>query len=312
MTRLVVAGEALVDLAPQDDGTLVPLPGGSPVNVAVGAGRLGVPVAYLGLLSTDGFGTLLADHLRDADVRLDLAPRVFAPTTLAVVHLDLRGRADYGFYLDGTSAAALRPDRLPDLPDGAALHVSFGAVGIAQEPTGETLRMLLRREAGRRLVSLDPNVRRTATPDVRLARELLDDTVTACDLVKVSDEDLSLLHPGEDPERVAARWAERGPALVVVTRGIGGAVAFGRSGRVEVEAIEVEVVDTVGAGDAFTAGLLAHLLDVGVATRRDLDDVDAGEVTAALLAAGLVAALTCTRRGADPPTRAEVDAATSR
>lgn len=303
--RIVVAGEALVDLVPRDD-TLVPLPGGSPFNVAVGLGRLEVPTVYVGPLSRDGFGRLLADRLEAAHVDLRLAPRVDAPTTLAVVHLDAEQRATYGFYLDATAAAGLEIGQLPDLPEAAALHVSFGAIGVTHAPAGAALLHLLGREAGRRLTSLDPNVRPSALDDPHRSRDRLGSAIAVVDVVKVSDDDLALLHPGEDAEVVAAGWARQGPALVVVTRGPDGAVAFGAAGRIEVPGRVVDVVDTVGAGDAFTAGLLAHLVAVGIDSRAALADADRDAVGAALARAVDVAAVTCTRAGADPPTLAEM------
>lgn len=305
---VVVAGEALVDLVPRGDA-LGPSAAGSPVNVAVGLGRLDVATAFAGTVSTDGFGDLIATRLNDAGVALDLLNPVEAPTTLAVVHLDAEGRATYGFYLDGTSAAALRTDMLPSLPDGAALHVSFGAIGPSHEPVGGALCRLLRREAGQRVVSLDPNVRTSAIGDVATTLARLEDAVDASDVVKVSDEDLTLLHPGTDPEAVAARWADGGPALVVVTRGPDGAVAFTGSERLQVAGQRVSVVDTVGAGDAFTSGLLARLAATGLLDRDRLRDADPAALADALEHAVRVAAITCTRAGADPPTAAQVAAA---
>lgn len=302
---VVVAGEALVDLVPRGDG-LWPSAAGSPVNVAVGLGRLGVATAFCGTVSTDGFGDLLATRLNDADVGLELLRPVDAPTTLAVVHLDAEGRASYGFYLDGTSATAPTAATLPVLPDGAALHVSFGAVGPTQEPAGGALVHLLEREAGRRVVSLDPNVRPSAIGELAATVARLDAAIAASDVLKVSDEDVGLLHPGEDVESVAARWAEAGPALVVVTRGPDGAVAFGPFGRLEVPGQRVEVVDTVGAGDAFTSGLLAWLATSGLLDRGALRGAGQAELTAALEHAVQIAAITCTRPGADPPTAAEL------
>ena len=216
-TTVLVAGEALIDLAPRD-GLLEPLAGGSPYNVAVGLGRLGIPVGYLGTLSEDGFGRLLAARLQDAGVTLDLAPTTAAPTTLAVVHLDRAGQASYAFYLDGTSAVALDDTQLPDLPEGAAVHVSLGAVTLETAPSGLALRTLIERERGRRVISLDPNVRATMVADRDAYARRLDAVVAGVDLVKASDEDLDQLHPDDDPYEVASRWARSGPAVVVVTR----------------------------------------------------------------------------------------------
>lgn len=307
---VVVAGEALVDLAPRD-GLLAPLPGGSPYNVAVGLGRLGVRTHYLGGLSTDAFGQRMVDRLAADDVDLSLSPRRDEPTMLAVVHLDEQGRASYGFYIDGTAAATLHADDLAPLPNGAALHISLGALGFAHEPTGAALRALLASSSGVRLTSLDPNVRPVVFTQAggRAAyAALLDQAVAATDLVKVSDEDLLALHPeADDALEVARAWAASGPALVVVTRGPDGAVAVRPDGSsVEVPGEAVTVVDTVGAGDAFTAGLLAHLDGTDALSRAALLALNDAEVAAALTFARRVAAITCTRAGSDPPRASEL------
>jgi fructokinase len=306
--RIVVAGEGLVDLVPDGD-RLRPLPAGSPVNVAVGLARLEVPTSFVGPLSNDGFGTLLEARLRGAGVDVDGAPRVDLPTTLAVVHLDAERRATYGFYLTGTSATELDAGALPELPAGAAVHVSFGAIGPLHDPAGTALLAVLRRSSGVRLTSLDPNVRAVTGADRPATVAALEQTVAGCDLVKASDEDLATLYPGHDPLEVLQRWSDLGAALVVVTRGPEGAAAIGSAaGHVEVPGRAVEVVDTVGAGDAFTSGLLAALDRTGHLDVDTLPSLAAEGLRAALDHAGQVAALTCAREGADPPTRGEVSA----
>lgn len=306
---VVVAGEALVDLVPRDRDARVARPGGSPCNVAVGLARAEVPTAYLGELSTDGFGDLLRRHLGGAGVDLGLVQPTDAATMLAVVHLDDDARASYGFYLERTAGADLHAGDLPILPADAALHVSFGAVGITHEGTGAALAQLVRRESRRRTICLDPNVRPSTLGDDPVeAAAMFDELVRWCTLVKVSDEDLEALHPGLDPEEVAQRWLVSGPALVVVTRGADGAVAHGAAGRVEVAGRDVEVADTVGAGDAFTAGLLAALHRTGDLAPGAADHLDVDATRAAIEHATLVSAITCMREGADPPTAEEVAA----
>lgn len=304
---IVVAGEALIDLAP-DGQLLAPLPGGSPYNVAVGLARLGAAVSYLGGLSSDGFGQLLADHLRTEGADLSLASWTDAPTTLAVVHLDDDGHASYGFYLAATSAASLEQADLPALPDGAALHVSMGAVGLETLPAGRTLTHLLHRERGRRFLSFDPNIRPSAILGTAAGyARLVDELVADLSLVKVSDEDIALVRPGRDPVEVARDWAGTGPAMVVVTRGPDGAVAVRAQGEpIEVPGEVVEVVDTVGAGDAFTSGLLSWLDEHELLSDGALRSLDAAGVAAALRHARHVAAITCTRPGSDPPRATEL------
>ena len=308
---IVVAGEALIDLAPRGE-LLLPLPGGSPYNVAIGLARLERPAEYLGRVSTDGFGQRLLRRLHDEGGGTHYVVATDEPTTLAVVHLDAQARASYGFYLRGTSTTGLTNhdiDRLPALPDAAPLHVSFGAITL-DDPAGEVLAGLIRAGAQVRVRTLDPNIRANVITDMPTYAQRMDQLVSTCDLVKVSDEDLELLQPGVDPLETAARWAGSGPVWVVVTRGPHGAVAFDASGgRRHIDGIAVEVVDTVGAGDAFTSGLLAALDRAGHLSSPDaLATLSGEDLEAAVRYAVWVAAITCTRAGSDPPTAAELDA----
>ena len=302
---IVVAGEALVDLVPRGPH-LEPLPGGSPFNVAIALGRLSTPVGYLGRCSTDGFGRTLRERLDAEGVDLTLTELTDEPTTLALVHLDDRGQASYGFYLDGTSSAGMTG--LPELAAADTLHVSLGAVTLETEPAGRTLRRLIEREAGRRVVCLDPNVRPRVIADLAGYAGLVEQVLAGCTLVKVSEEDLEYLYPDRNLQEIARQWARSGPQLVVVTRGGDGVMALDRAGHEHhVAAPEVTVTDTVGAGDAFTAGLLA-----GLQARRRLADSEtlgatgADELVEALGFAARVAAVACTRSGADPPHLDEV------
>jgi fructokinase len=304
--HVIVVGEALVDLAPRD-GLLLPLPGGSPYNVAVGLGRLGTSASFLGPRSSDGFGQLLTAPLAAAGVSLDLSTLTDAPTTLAVVHLDADARASYGFYLEGTSAAALRQEDLPDLGDATAIHLSLGAVTLDTRPAGAAFSALLARESGQRTITLDPNVRPSVIDDLAAYAQRLAAVVARCDLVKVSDEDLALLYPDESALDVARRWVASGPAVVVVTRGPDGALGLLDGGdEVDVAGEEVDVVDTVGAGDAFTSGLLDALARQGSLERAALRTIGRDALRSTIEAAVHVAAVTCTRPGADPPTRQEL------
>ncbi len=308
---VVVAGDAFVDLTSTtavDGGpAYAPHPGGSCLNVAAGLGRLGVPTALLARVSDDGFGRLLRGHLADSGVHDALLLPSTDQTGLGVA--DLRGgQAGYRFYNAGTADRGLRPEHLEGLalPPAAALHV--GSVALAYEPQAGTLTGLVRAESGRRLISLDPNVRPTVIADREHYLEQLAGWVALSDVVKVSDEDLAWLFPGEPAETVARRWSTAGPALVLVTSGAAGAWATTGALEARTGSPSVEVADTVGAGDAFTSATLAFLWRTGRLTRSGVESLDAGDLEALLTFAVRVAADTCTRSGAEPPRWVTTDA----
>jgi len=301
---IVVCGEALVDLVPASGlvGYLA-RPGGSPANVAVGLGRLGLDAALLTRLSTDHFGQLIRDHLVQSHVDLSLATVTAARTTVAMVTLSPDGIAGYSFGIDGGADDGWRVEELPaTLPAGAALHLS-GALALAVPSMGATLSALLDREHGRRVITLDPNPRPALGADLPV---FFEQWLPRADIVKVSEEDLAWTCPGEPVGRVADRWRAAGAALVVVTRGADGVDALGPSGEVSLAAPPIDPVDTVGAGDAFMAGLLAALDRAGRLDRDALRAIAADDLADALRFAQRVAAITCTRVGADPPWRADL------
>ena len=308
---IVVCGEALVDMTParfgQAEGYL-PRPGGSPYNVAVALGRLDVPVAFLGRVSTDAFGRLLRQHLVINGVDLRYLREGPEPSTLAFVHL-AGAEPEFTFYGEGAADRQLRLEDLPPAFPGDVLALHGGSISLVLEPIATTLDGLMRRERKKRLISLDPNVRPGLIRDREVYRERLEDWVASADLIKVSRADLSWLYPKQDIDQAAERWRRMGPALVVVTLGAQGAQGFASHGAVRVPGISVRVADTVGAGDAFTAGLLAWLFHHGRLTRGEVERLPEAELAGALDYANRVAALTSTRAGADPPRRREVESA---
>jgi fructokinase len=302
-----ILGEALIDLMAADcAGTpgFVPRVGGSPFNVAIGLARLGTPSSFLGRTSTDRFGAQLRDHLAAEGVDVSAVPVGPEPTAIAVVDLDEHGHPTYRFAWDATADRQLALSDLPADLGGGALHV--GSVQTVLEPGASAVAALVARERGRRAICLDPNVRPQFVDDRAAYTARLEQLVAAADLVKVSDEDLAWLAPEVDPVATARGWLDLGPRLVVLTRGARGAVAVQATGTVEVAAQPVEVVDTVGAGDAFMSGLLAWLDDAGVLEPDGLAGLDADGARGALTFAARVSAITCTRAGADPPRRDEL------
>jgi fructokinase len=294
---IVVGGEALIDLVPTGDGAFGAHPGGGPFNTARTLGRLGRPVAYLGRLSTDGFGTQLAGLLDADGVRPDAVVRTEQPTTLALVELDAQGSARYRFYTEATSAPGLTAaDAVPLAV--AMLHI--GTLGLLLEPMAAALEALAVQLSGSALVMVDPNVRPETVEDHEPYRARLARVLAAADVVKVSDEDLAWLAPDRDPLDAARAL---GPAVVLLTRGAQGAVVLTAGHEVDVPAPRVDVVDTIGAGDAFSGGWLAWWSEHGLG-RAELARVD--DVIAATRFACLVAARTCARPGASPPWRDEL------
>jgi fructokinase len=299
---IVVCGEALVDLIRSAAGeSYLPRPGGSAANVAVALGRLGEDVTLLARLSKDRFGELLREHLRRSLVRLDDAVDAGEHTTLAMADLLPGGDATYTFYIDGCADGRWKAAELPaTLPAGAALHVS-GSLALAVPTMGDALESLIRRERRHRVISLDPNPRPTISPDPDSVRARLSTWLPLADIVKIGTEDLEWAVPGQPYELVARQWRLRGSALVVITRGGEGVYALGPDGPVDLPANPVELVDTVGAGDAFMAGLLAALAQADLLTRERLATLRTAELSEALRFAQRVAAYTCSRPGADPP-----------
>jgi fructokinase len=304
---VVVAGDALIDLTPTTTarGHLAyePHPGGSCLNIAVGLGRLGVPTAFLARLSSDAFGQMLRNHLVASEVQSSYFVDTDDLTTVAAVHLR-DGQATYSFHAVGTADRGLLPEHLRPLPAGSALHL--GSIALMLEPVASTLEGLLRQEAGRRAVSLDPNVRPSLISDREVYLHRFEGWVPLVDILKLSAEDRSWLYPDRSQDEVVADWHAAGIPLVVVTHGEAGASASTPLATASVAPPSVAVVDTVGAGDAFMSGALAHLHQRGLLARDALRSLDAAGLTELLETACLVAADTCTRAGAEPPRRRDL------
>ncbi|HKA48144.1 MAG TPA: carbohydrate kinase [Candidatus Dormibacteraeota bacterium] len=328
---IVVCGEALIDMIPGKGGSArirrrpeasgtpivtragaadeyVPTPGGSPFNLAIGLARLGTPVSFLSRLSRDRYGELLLNRLLAEGVDARFLQRGPEPTTVAFV-LDKPGREPQFRFSEQGADRNLTSADIPQAFPPEVLGIHFGSISLVLEPVASTLEACMAREKGRRLISLDPNVRPALIPDRAEYRRRLEGWLHFTDLAKVSRADLGWLYPRQQPELVARRWLELGPAFVVVTCGADGCSGLTRSRTVNVPALRMEVKDTVGAGDSFTAGLLAWLYQRRALAPRLLAALSDQELGAALGYAAAAAALTCGRAGADPPDAVEVEAA---
>lgn len=302
--HILVAGEGLIDFLPlsTDHGGLVffARPGGSPLNVAVGLSRLGIETGFLGKLSRDAFGDLLVTYLAGNGVDLRFLRRGRGPTALSFVIHD-GDEPRFSFYGKDTADAGLTAEEIPKElpPELKAVHL--GSLAMVREPCGIALARFMEREHRSRTVSFDPNIRPDQIGDPGDYRRKFSRWLSWIDLLKLSKADLSFIAPGEDEQEVVRHWLSRGPKVVVVTLGSSGARAYTRNAVVQVEAQVMEVVDTVGAGDAFTAGFLAALHYLEKLKKEGLSDLDKATLARALKFATRAAAAVCAKRGADPP-----------
>jgi fructokinase len=307
---VVVCGEALIDRVTGGADS----PGGGPLNTARALARLGIPTQFLGHLSRDPYGEQLRDLLLADGVELGMTSVGPEPTTLAIAEVNAEGHATYRFVSEGTSAPNLTSTMVPALFGGDvdALHV--GTLGLVFEPIATTIAALVEREHSKRLVMVDPNIRPTAVDSLSPSpsgggqgggyRARLDRIIAQSTIVKASDADVAWLFPELDRPAAARALLASGPKLVVVTLGPDGAVGMTGSAVIRVPAPVVKVVDTIGAGDAFGAALLAWLANHGRLSRELR--LDREDLRAALEFACLIASVTCTRAGADPPWRTEL------
>lgn len=302
---ILCCGEALIDMipTPTDSGRdgFVPHSGGAVFNTSIALGRLGVQTGMLTGLSTDMFGRQLADALKASHVDTSHVITSDRPTTLAFVRLQ-DGHATYCFFDENTAGRMLSQNDLPGLsPEVSTLY--FGGISLACEPGANTYAALLEREGKNRAVMIDPNIRPRFVQDIDVYRDRLDRMMAKADIVKVSDEDLNWILPAplSLTEKVEV-LLEKGPSVVILTRGGEGATGYLSDGtEVSVPAQRVDIVDTVGAGDTFNAGVLAKLYELGELQKSKLKILSADALREALAHGARVAAVTVSRAGANPP-----------
>tara|TARA_R110000850_G_scaffold28084_7_gene78800 strand:+ start:2795 stop:3721 length:927 start_codon:yes stop_codon:yes gene_type:complete len=307
---ILCCGEALIDMIPTPtlagpEG-FVPHVGGAIFNTAIALGRLGIPTGMLTGLSTDMFGVQLAAALTASHVDISRSVISNRPTTLAFVQLK-DGQATYSFVDEGSAGRMLTPVDMPPLTaDVSALYL--GGISLACEPSADAYIALLKSEGSTRPVMIDPNIRPAFINDISAYRSRLEEAMRLVDIVKVSDEDLDWLVPGPPSltDKVMA-LLELGPAAVILTQGAQGATGYLKSGaEVKVPAIRAKVVDTVGAGDTFNAGVLAQLFEAGKLSKAAISDISPDTLQSAIEFGAKVAAITVTRAGANPPWANEI------
>jgi fructokinase len=304
--RALVIGEALIDIVERDGKILGEHVGGSPLNVAVGLARLGRGVDFLTHIGDDERGRRITEYVRGSGAKLVSGSITADRTPTALATLDESGKAQYafdiGWQLAGTAEVA------------PPLVAHTGSIATVLEPGCRAVAALLDAYHLSATISFDPNVRPALIEDDEQARSRIDRLVERCDVVKASDEDLQWVDPNRTPEQVARTWQGLGPAIVAVTMGEQGALAVCEAGVARVQARPVEVVDTVGAGDAFMTGLIDALWSLnllGAEHRTELRRITVDALTTVLQTATLSSALTVAKAGADLPDRATRDAASA-
>jgi fructokinase len=305
---ILCCGEALIDMLPREtaagEAAFAPYAGGAVFNSAIALGRLGASVEFFTGLSSDLFGDVLRASLAESNVGVRYSNVSARPTTLAFVKLT-NGQARYVFYDEGTAGRMLTEADLPAL--GANVDAMlFGAISLIPEPCGSTYEALMAREHATRVIMLDPNIRPGFIPDAAAHRARMMRMVAMADIVKLSDEDLAWFGESGSVEEIARRWLGLGPKLILLTRGGDGATGYTSRHTVHVPTQRVEVVDTVGAGDTFNAGVLASLHEAGLLTKAAVSDLSSGQVEAAISLGVRAAAITVSRAGANPPWRREL------
>ncbi|TGQ11826.1 MULTISPECIES: carbohydrate kinase [unclassified Mesorhizobium] len=305
---ILCCGEALIDMLPrittEGEAAFAPYVGGAVFNSAIALGRLGAPAGFFSGLSSDLFGGQFRDALGASKVSSTYAHTSPRPTTLAFVRLT-NGQATYTFYDENTAGRMLTIEDLPKL--GAEIEAMlFGAISLISEPAGSAYEEFMRREHESRVMMLDPNIRPNFIPDKAKHLRRIREMMAMADIVKLSDEDLKWFDEAGSHEDVVRNWLDRGPKLIVVTHGSEGAVGYSKAHKVTVMPQKVKVVDTVGAGDTFNAGILASLHEQGLLTKAAIGELSEDAIRKALELGARAAAVTVSRAGANPPWRHEI------
>ena len=301
---ILACGEALIDMLPREstkgEAAFAPYPGGAVFNTAIGLGRLGIETQFLCGMSSDFLGDILRDGLDAAGVDHSPSPKLVAPCTVAFVKL-VDGQATYAFYDENS---AMRTLTVAPAIDANALF--FGGISLVGDGCGDTFEALMLREAPARVTMIDPNIRPSFIRDVVAYRARIDRMMEAADIIKLSDEDLHWFEGEGDLPDLARGLVAKGAKLVCITEGADGVTGYSAEHEVFVPSERADVVDTVGAGDTFNAGLLAGLDRAGNLTKAKIAGLTAEDIRSALQLGVRAAAVTVSRAGANPPTAAEL------
>ena len=320
---IICCGEALIDMVPSYDKgeNFSPRPGGSPYNTAIAIGKLGVPVKFLGRISTDYFGEILMKRLQKSHVGDELIKRSSQNSTLAFVKQEKGKEPQYIFYTEGTADRSLSMEDLPaNLPSDAKC-ITFGSISMTMEPAASAIESFILREGTRKstdqmdgspVISFDPNIRPFMIKDRGVYTGKFEKWIAASTIAKISFDDIGFVYSKLDPEKALRKIISMGPWLAICTLGAKGALALLRRNngsvvKVSAPGFALPVADTIGAGDTFHGAFLAWLVIKGKMSRSELAGLSEADLYNALCYANKAAAIVCSRIGADPPSRKEVE-----
>ena len=297
-----VCGEVLVDLIPQPNSTeRIGVIGGGPENTAKALALLGHPVEFIDGISNDKWGVMAKAELDRDGVGTKFCKFSDKPTCQAIVSLNPDGSASYEFVIDGTATFDFSRDWLPDAYKHKPSLLHIGTLVTVVEPAASVLFDWALEVSEFAPVIFDPNIRPAVISDREKYRAQVEKWVSISSVVKVSEDDLNWLYPGEDHLEVAKRWIANDVSVVVITRGAEGLVGVTSHGVVRVPGVKVDVIDTIGAGDTVGAVVAEAVKTIG------LDELHSAALIVTLEKAARAAAITCSRKGAQPPTARELD-----
>ncbi len=294
-----VCGEVVIDLIP--DGTeRRAVVGGGPANTAKALSKLGIATQFIDGISTDKYGQMALKQLHKDGVLLDFVKFSDKPTCLAIVSLNAKGGASYEFVIDDTATFDFSHSWLPDATVSRPALLHIGTLVTAIEPAASVLFEWSSKVAKVAPIVFDPNIRPAVMIDRAKYVKQVERWISISNAVKVSDDDIYWLYPGQDLDKVAKGWLEMGPELIVVTFGDKGLAGYRKDSKISVDAKKVVVADTVGAGDTVGAILVEAIIEDG------LDKLVNERLTSMLDRAAKAAAITVSRTGALPPSSAEI------
>ncbi len=282
--------------------------GGGPANTAVALGRLGTPTRFLSRLPEGVLGSLFIERLEHAGVDLALSVAAQEPATLAITSVENDGTAGYSFYVSETADWQWRKDELDRAPLYEAACVHAGSLALAIEPGGTAIERLLSEVRAHATVSIDPNVR-SGIVKTAIYRSKIAHWVQLADIIRLSHEDFNELvdlSGGRSMEHVCDEWHDAGVSLIVITRGAASTIVSFQGSRLEISVNSAKIVDTIGAGDTFNAGMLHWLHRTGNLGGR-LNHLDMQTVEQAVTYGSSVATLSCERSGANSPWARELE-----